>query len=163
MASNSKNSFGENRDGNTTTSTTTEPQYRDFKGTGMYGTPSQSTPNPSNPASSSNGNVFPTMDQSNPSIRSEGKAITIFNKSESSVLSNPDSTHSSLIFIDDCDSIYRVSIISWTMLETLVIGNRCCSSTKSFEIRDCPQLKSIRVGQYSFKDSSLCKIEGIEL
>ena len=129
----------------------------------MSGTQSQSTSNPSNPASSINGNAFPKIDENNPSIQSEGKAITIFNKSESSVLSNPDSTHSSLIFIDDCDSIYRVSIISWTMLETLVIGNRCCSSTKSFEIRDCPQLKSIRVGQYSFKDSSLCKIEGIEL
>ena len=130
--------------------------------TGMNGTQPQSTSNPSNHASSSNGNSFPKMDQSNPPIRSEEKAITIFNKSDYSILSKPDSTHSSLIFRDDCDSFFNVSINNWTMLETLVIGNRCCSSTKSFEIRDCPQLKSIKVGQYSFKDSS-CTIKGIEL
>ena len=162
VASNSKSGIGEDRNGNTATSTTTEPQYRDLKGTGTSGTPSQSTSNPSNPASSSNGNSFPKMDQSNPPIRSEEKAITIFNKSDYSILSKPDSTHSSLIFRDDCDSFFNVSINNWTMLETLVIGNRCCSSTKSFEIRDCPQLKSIKVGQYSFKDSS-CTIKGIEL
>ena len=162
VASNSKSGIGGNRNGSTTTSTTTQPQYRDLKWTGMYGTQSQSTSNPSNPASSSNGNVFPKMDQTNPPIRSEGKTITIFNKSDNSVLSKPDSTHSSLIFRDDCESFIKVSINNWTMLETLVIGDRCCSKTKSFEIRDCPQLKSIKVGQYSFKDSS-CYIFGIEL
>ena len=162
MASNSKNSFGENRNGNTTTSTTTEPQYRDLKGTGMSGTQSKSTPK-SNLASSSNGYFFPTIDESNPHTQSEGKTITIFNKSDHSILSKPDSTHSSLIFRDDCPITDNVSINNWTMLETLVIGNRCCSSTKSFEIRDCPQLKSIRVGQYSFKESSTCYIFGIEL
>ena len=162
VASNSKNSFGENRNGNTTTSTTTYPQYRDLKRTGTSGTQSQSTSNPSNPASRIYGNVLPKIDENNPPIQSEGKTITIFSQSDISVLSKPDSTHSSLIFIDDCDSIYRVSIISWTMLETLVIGNRCCSSTKSFEIRNCPQLKSIKVGNQSFKESS-CYIFGIEL
>ena len=162
VASNSNSGIGEDRNGSTTTSTTTHPQYRDFKGTGMSGTQSQSTPNLSNPASNSNGNVFPTMDQSNPHTQSEGKTITIFNKSDHSILSNPDSTHLTLIFRDDCDSFIKVSINNWTMLETLVIGNRCCSKTKSFEIRNCPQLKSIKVGQYSFKDSS-CYIFGIEL
>ena len=39
--------------------------------TGMNGTQPQSTSNPSNPASSSNGNSFPKMDQSNPPIQSE--------------------------------------------------------------------------------------------
>ena len=162
VANNSKNSFGENRNGSTTTSTTTQQQLRGFKGTGMNGAQSQSTSNLSNHASSSNGNVFPTMDQSNPHTQSEGKTITIFNKSDHSILSNPDSTHLTLIFRDDCDSFIKVSINNWTMLETLVIGNRCCSKTKSFEIRNCPQLKSIKVGQYSFKDSS-CYIFGIEL
>ena len=163
MANNSKNSFGENRDGSTTTSTTTQPQNRSLKGTGITGTQSQSTSNPSNPASNSNGNVFPTMDQSNPPIQSEEKAITIFNKSDHSILSKPDSTHSSLIIKDDCYSFDKVSIRDWTMLETLVIGNRCCPKTKSFEIRNCSQLKSIKVGQYSFKDSSFCIIDSIEL
>ena len=163
MANNSKNSFGGRKDGNTATNTTTHPQYRDFKGTGITGTQSQSTSNPSNHASSSNGNVFPTMDRSNPPIRSEGKTITIFSQSDSSILLKPDSTHSSLIFSDDCPITDNVSINNWTMLETLVIGNRCCPKTKSFEIRDCPQLKSIKVGQYSFKDSSTCYIFGIEL
>ena len=162
VASNSKSGIGEDGNGNTTTSTTTQLQYKDFKGTGTSGTQSQSTPNPSNPASSINGNAFSKIDENNPSIQSEGKTITIFNKSDHSILSKPDSTHSSLIFRDDCDLLYRVSINNWTMLETLVIGNRCCPKTKSFEIRDCPQLKSIRVGQYSFKDSS-CYIFGIEL
>ena len=162
VANNSKNSFGENRDGSTTTSTTTQPQNRSLKGTGITGTQSQSTSNPSNPASNSNGNVFPTMDQSNPPIQSEEKAITIFNKSDHSILSKSDSTHSSLIFRDDCDSFFNVSINNWTMLETLVIGDRCCPKTKSFEIRDCPQLKSIKVGNQSFKESS-CYIFGIEL
>ena len=162
VASNSKSGIGEDRNGNTATSTTTQPQYRDFKGTGTSGTPSQSTSIPSNPASRIYGNVFPKMDQSNPPIQSEEKAITIFNKSDHSILSKPDSTHSSLIFRDDCDLLYKVSINNWTMLETLVIGNRCCPKTGSFEIRNCPQLKSIKVGQYSFKDSS-CTIKGIEL
>ena len=162
VANNSKSSFGEKRNGNTTTSTTTQQQLRGFKGTGMNGTQSQSTSNPSNPASSSNGNVFPTMDRSNPPIRSEGKTVTIFSQSDISVLLKPDSTHSSLIFRDDCDSFIKVSINNWTMLETLVIGNRCCPKTKSFEIRNCPQLKSIKVGNQSFKDSS-CYIFGIEL
>ena len=162
VASNSKSGNGEKRNGNASNSTTTYPQYRDLKGTGTGGTQSQSTSNPSNHASSSNGSVFPQIDQSNPSIQSDEKTITIFNKSDHSILSKPDSTHSSLIFRDDCDSFFNVSINNWTMLETLVIGNRCCSSTKSFEIRDCPQLKSIKVGQYSFKDSS-CTIKGIEL
>ena len=162
VASNSKSGIGEDRNGNTTTNTTTHPQYRDFKGTGITGTQSQSTSNPSNHASSSNGGVFPQMNQCNPPIQSEEKTITIFNKSDNSVLSNPDSTHSSLIFRDDCESFDKVNIRDWTMLETLVIGNWCCSKTKSFEIRNCPQLKSIKVGKQSFKDSS-CYIFGIEL
>ena len=130
--------------------------------TGMNGTQPQSTSNPSNPASSSNGNSFPKMDQSNPPIQSEEKTITIFSQSDHSILLKPDSTHSSLIFRDDCDSFFNVSINKWTMLETLVIGNRCCPKTKSFEIRNCPQLKSIKVGNQSFKESS-CYIFGIEL
>ena len=162
VASNSRSSFGGNRNENTATSTTTQLQYRDLKGTGMSGTQSQSTSNPSNPASSSNGNSFPQMNQSNPPIQSDEKTVTIFNKSDYSILSKPDSTHSSLIFRDDCDSIIKVSINNWTMLETLVIGDRCCSKTKSFEIRNCPQLKSIKVGNQSFKESS-CYIFGIEL
>ena len=162
VANNSKNSFGEDRNGSTTTSTTTEPQYRDLKGTGTSGTQSQSSSSPSNHASSSSGNVFPQMNQSNPPIQSDEKTITIFNKSDYSILSKPDSTHLSLIFRDDCDSFFNVSINKWKMLETLVIGNRCCPKTKSFEIRDCPQLKSIKVGNQSFKESS-CYIFGIEL
>ena len=162
VASNSNSGIGEDRNGSTTTSTTTYPQYRDLKGTGTSGTPSQSTSIPSNPASSSNGNVFPQMNQSNPPIQSDEKTITIFNKSDYSILSKPDFTHSSLIFRDDCDSFFNVSINKWTILETLVIGNRCCPKTKSFEIRNCPQLKSIKVGNQSFKDSS-CYIFGIEL
>ena len=162
MASNSKSGIGEDRNGNTATSTTTQPQYRDLKGTGTSGTQSKSTSIPSNHASSSNGNVFPQMDQSNPPIQSEEKAITIFSQSDYSILSKPDSTHSSLIFRDDCDSFFNVSINKWTMLETLVIGNQCCPKNKSFEIRDCPQLKSIKVGNQSFKESS-CYIFSIEL
>ena len=163
VASNSKSGNGENRNGNTTTSTTTYPQYRDLKRTGTSGTQSKSTSIPLNHASSSNGNAFPKMDQSNPPIQSEEKAITIFSQSDHSILSKPDSTHSSLIFRDDCDSFFNVSINNWTMLETLVIGNRCCPKNKSFEIRDCPQLKSIKVGNQSFKDSSFCIIDSIEL
>ena len=162
VANNSRSGIGENRNKSTATSTTTQPLNTDLKGTEMNGTQPQSTPNPSNPASSNNGNAFSQMDQTNPPIQSEENTITVFNKSDHSILLKPDSIHSSLIFRDDCDSVYRVSISVWTMLETLVIGNRCCSSTKSFEIRNCPQLKSIKVGNHSFKDSS-CKIEGIEL
>ena len=162
VASNSKSGNGEKRNGNASNSTTTYPQYRDLKGTGTGGTQSQSTSNPSNHASSSNGSVFPQIDQSNPSIQSDEKTITIFNKSDHSILSKPDSTHSSLIFRDDCDSFIKVSINNWTILETLVIGNRCCPKTGSFEIRNCPQLKSIKVGKDSFKESS-CYIFGIEL
>ena len=191
VANNSRSGIGENGNENTATITTTQPLNTDLKGTEMNGTQPQSTPNPSNPASSNNGNAFSQMDQTNPPIQSEENTITVFNKSDHSILLKPDSIHSSLIFRDDCDSVYinksdhsillkpdsihsslifrddcdsvyRVSINNWTMLETLVIGNRCCSKTGSFEIRNCPQLKSIKVGNHSFTNSS-CYMFSIEL
>ena len=162
VANNSRSGNEGNRNKSTATSTTTQPLNTDLKGTEMNGTQSQSTSNPSNLASINNGNAFPQMDQTNLPIQSEGNTITIFNKSDHFILSKPDSIHSSLIFRDNSDSFIRVSINNWTMLETLVIGNRCCSSTKSFEIRDCPQLKSIKVGNHSFTNSS-CYIFSIEL
>ena len=167
---NSKSSFEAKGNEMTTTSTTAQPQYRSLKGNGhkngngneMTGTQSQSISNTSNPISTSNGSVFPKMDQANSTIGSEENSIIIHDKTDQSSLSKPDSIHSILVFSDDCFSFDKVSIKSWKLLERLVIGDRCCSKTKSFEICHCPKLKSIKVGKQSFSKSS-CYIFGIEL
>ena len=168
------NSLNSSLNGNgnemTTTSTTAQPQYRSLKGNGhkdgngneMTGSRSQSISNTSNPISTSKGSVFPKMDQTNSTIGSEENSITIHDKTDQSSLSKPDSIHSTLVFSDDCYSFDKVAINSWTLLERLVIGDRCCSKTQSFEICHCPKLKSIKVGKQSFPKSS-CYIFGIEL
>ena len=166
----SKSSFEANRNEMTTSSATTQPQYRSLKGNGhkdgngneMTGSQSHSISNTSNPISTSKGSVFPEMDQTNSTIGSEENSITIHDKTDNSSLSKSDSIHSTLVFSDDCYSFEKVSINSWILLERLVIGDRCCSKTQSFEICHCPKLKSIKVGKQSFYKSS-CYIFGIEL
>lgn len=128
----------------------------------MTGSQSQSISNTSNPISTNNGSVYLKMDQTNSTIGNEENAIIIHDKTDNSSLSKSDSIHSTLVFSDDCYSLKIVSIKSWTLLERLVIGDRCCSKTKSFEICHCPKLKSIKVGKQSFSKSS-CYIFGIEL
>ena len=163
-------SLNVNRNEMTTTSTTAQPQYRSLKGNGhkdgngneMTGSRSQSISNTSNPISTSKGRVFPKMDQTNSTIGNEENAIIIHDKTDNSSLSKPDSIHSTLVFSDDCFSFDKVAINSWTLLERLVIGDHCCSKTKSFEICHCPTLKSIKVGKHSFPKSS-CYIFGTEL
>ena len=131
-------------------------------GNEMTGSQSHSISNTSNPISTSKRSVFPKMDQTNSTIGNEENSITIHDKTDQSSLSKSDSIHSILVFSDDCFSIDKVSINSWTLLERLVICDRCCSKTKSFEICHCPKLKSIKVGKHSFPKSS-CYIFGIEL
>ena len=129
----------------------------------MTGTQSQSISNTSNPISTSKGSDFPKMDQTNSTIGNEENSITIHDETDQSSLSKPDSNHSILVFSDHCYSFDKVSINSWTLLERLVIGDHCCSKTQSFEICHCPELKSIKVGKFSFSNSLSCFIFGIEL
>ena len=167
---NSKSSLDGNGNEMTTTSATTQPQYRSLKGNGhkdgngneMTGSQSHSISNTSNPISTSKRSVYPKMDQTNSTIGNEENSITIHDETDQSSLSKPDSIHSTLVFSDDCFSFDKVSIKSWILLERLVIGDHCCSKTHSFEICHCPKLKSIKVGKQSFSKSS-CYIFGIEL
>ena len=129
----------------------------------MTGNRFQSISNTSNSISTNNGSIYLKMDQTNSTIGSEENSITIHDKTDQSSLSKPDSIHSTLVFSDHCYSLKIVSIKSWTLLERLVIGDHCCSKTKSFEICHCPKLKSIKVGKFSFSNSLSCFIFGIEL
>ena len=135
----------------------------DGNGNEMTGTRFQSISNTSNPISTNNGSVYLKMDQTNSTIGNEENAITIHDKTDNSSLSKPDSIHSILVFSDHCFSFDKVAINSWTWLERLVIGDRCCSKTHSFEICRCPKLKSIKVGKQAFSNSLSCFIFGIEL
>lgn len=80
--------------------------------------------------------------------------VTIINKDDDKVLSKPDSIHSLLYIKSNCFSFKTVSIKKWSLLETLVIENQSCSTTGSFEICDCPKLKSIKIGNESLRYAS---------
>ena len=68
------------------------------------------------------------------------------------------------------DSVDEVKLIGLRELESVVIGMRCFTvacvygfdSYYHFYVKNCPKLKSLMVGRYSFSDYTVCEIENVD-
>ena len=68
------------------------------------------------------------------------------------------------------DSVDEVKLIGLRALESVVIGMRCFTvacvygfdSYYHFYVKNCPKLKSLMVGRYSFSDYTVCEIENVD-
>ena len=68
------------------------------------------------------------------------------------------------------DSVDKVKLIGMRELESVVIGMRCFTvacvygfdSYYHFYVKNCPKLKSLMVGRYSFSDYTVCEIENVD-
>ena len=67
--------------------------------------------------------------------------------------------------------VEEVSLVGMSALERVLIGENSFTKNKyrggeepnrRFCVRDCPSLKELRVGRYSFSDYSVCEIENNE-
>ena len=65
--------------------------------------------------------------------------------------------------------VEEVHLIGLSKLERVVIGKHCFTLPKwegvnednSFYLKNCPQLRELRIGRYSFADYSVCEIENV--
>ena len=64
----------------------------------------------------------------------------------------------------------EVIITGLNELESVVIGENSFTmmkdsfgnnSTRSFHLKNCPKLKSLKIGDYSFSDYSVCEMENV--
>ena len=68
------------------------------------------------------------------------------------------------------DSVDEVKLIGLRELESVEIGMRCFTvacvygfdSYYHFYVKNCPKLKSLMVGRYSFSDYTVCEIENVD-
>ena len=51
----------------------------------------------------------------------------------------------------------KIGMNSFTMMKDL-FGN---NSTRSFHLKNCPVLKELKIGDYSFSDYSVCEMENV--
>ena len=66
--------------------------------------------------------------------------------------------------------VKEVKLIELNKLESVEIGNNCFEIKKrsgkdpdySFCLKDCPKLKSLRIGHHSFPHYSVCEIENVD-
>ena len=73
---------------------------------------------------------------------------------------------------DDCFScVNEVNMIGLSELESIVIGENSFTQQKNsggndpnghFYLKNCPKLKSLKMGRYSFSDYSVCEIENVD-
>lgn len=73
---------------------------------------------------------------------------------------------------DDCFSyVNQFKLIGMKKLESVVIGENCFTKKKNaygknpnrhFCLKDCPKLKELKVGRYSFSDYTVCEIESVD-
>ena len=80
----------------------------------------------------------------------------------------------SLVIGDHCLSyVMMVKVIGLSELESVVIGMRGFTKYKNtnditanpnrhFYLKDCPKLKSLKIGRYSFSDYSVIEIENVD-
>ena len=77
------------------------------------------------------------------------------------------------VVIGDGSFVYvnEVSIIGLSELESVVIGMNSFTQHKNdygndpnrhFYLKNCPKLKSLKIGRYSFKDYTVCAIENVD-
>ena len=64
--------------------------------------------------------------------------------------------------------VTEVKLIGLEELESVVIGPNCFVNNSNretmgrFYLKDCPKLKELWMGRYSFSDYSVCEIESVE-
>ena len=64
-------------------------------------------------------------------------------------------------------NVKEVKLIGMKKLERVVIGNGCfirnyaSGSSHHFYLKDCPQVKELKIGRYSFEKYSVCEIENM--
>ena len=73
---------------------------------------------------------------------------------------------------DDCFScVNEVKLIGLCKLESVEIGESSFTqhkndhgndSNRQFYLKDCPKLRSLRMGRYSFSDYTVCEIENVD-
>ena len=64
----------------------------------------------------------------------------------------------------DCSFAYveELNLVELEKLERVVIGVNCFSKENSlghFSLKNCPQVKELKMGRYSFRGYSTCEIE----
>ena len=75
---------------------------------------------------------------------------------------------------DECfENVKKVKLIGLSELESVVTGENSFTKYKStwkvtsdpnrhFYLKDCPKLKSLKMGRYSFSDYKVCEIENVD-
>ena len=70
--------------------------------------------------------------------------------------------------------VNEVKMIGLSELESVVIGDRCFTKyynsfwnivpdpNRHFYLKNCPKLKSVKMGRFSFSDYSVCEIENVD-
>ena len=91
-------------------------------------------------------------------------SFTILDLSRFSKLQSLEIGNSCFIYVK------RVKMIGMNELERIVVGENSLTESKSsygwntnrhFYLRNCPKLKSLKMGRYSFSDYSVCIINGV--
>ena len=62
---------------------------------------------------------------------------------------------------DNFEYVSELSLIGLKRLESVVIGSYCFDGSDLI-VKDCPKLKSLIIGQGSFRGASLCEIENVD-
>ena len=75
----------------------------------------------------------------------------------------------SIVMKDECfGSVNGLKLIGLKELESVMIGENCFTKYKNacgnnpnrhFYVKNCPSLKELKMGRYSFSDYSVCEIE----
>ena len=71
------------------------------------------------------------------------------------------------------ENVKEVKLIGLNELESVEIGTNSCTKFKNtwkvtldpnrhFYVKNCPKLKSLKMGRYSFSDYSVCEIENVD-
>ena len=64
--------------------------------------------------------------------------------------------------------VNEVKLVGMNYLETVVIGEECFrnkqveKADRHFYLKNCPELKSLKIGRFSFFDYSVCEIENVD-
>ena len=92
-------------------------------------------------------------------------SFTILDLSRFSKLQSLEIGNSCFIYVK------RVKMIGMNELERIVVGENSLTESKSsygwntnrhFYLRNCPKLKSLKMGRYSFSDYTVCEIENVD-
>ena len=73
-----------------------------------------------------------------------------------------------LVGYNSFNCVTEVKLIGLEELESVVIGSNCFviksnrDTMGRFYLKDCPKLKELKMGRYSFSDYSVCEIENVD-